>query len=81
MKAAQAIAIVVIGPLLGVLVAFFFGILALPPDPNFAANGGHAAPGDGFLLIGYVFASLLISVPLSILLAGIILFRKPKSQG
>jgi hypothetical protein len=81
MRVVKAIAIVVIGPVLGVLIGSFLGALALRPDPNFVANGGHAAPGDGFLIIGYVLVSLLISIPSSVLLAGIVLFRKPKAQG
>jgi hypothetical protein len=64
----------------GTSVAGFLGGIALPPDPKFVANGGHAAPGDGFLIIGYVVISLLISIPLSILFAGIVLFRKPKPK-
>jgi hypothetical protein len=52
----------------------------LPPDPNFVANGGHASPGDGFLILPYLFTSLVVSIPVSILLAGVVLFRKPKAQ-
>ncbi len=33
MRIVKAIAIVLIGPLLGILVAFVLAILALPPDP------------------------------------------------
>jgi hypothetical protein len=55
MKVLKAISILVIGPILGILVAFFLGVLALPADPNFVANGGHAAPGDGFLTMGLIF--------------------------
>jgi hypothetical protein len=80
MKLLKAIAILLLGPLLGTLVAFFLGAVASPPGPNFAANGGHGSPGDGFLIIGFVVVSLLISVPVSIWLAGVVLFRKPKAQ-
>jgi hypothetical protein len=80
MKIVKALAILLVGPLLGVLVGFFLGSLAPPPDPNLVSNGGHAAPGDGFLIMGYMFVSLLVSVPLSNLLAGIVLFRKPRPQ-
>jgi hypothetical protein len=79
-RALLAIAVLFFGPLLGIVVALILGGLALPPDPNFAANGGHAAPGDGFVILPYLFFSLLVSVPLSILLAGGILFYKPKAQ-
>lgn len=80
MKIVKAIAVLLIGPLLGIMIALILGALALPPDPNFVANGGHGAPGDGFLIMGYILVSLLVSVPLSILLAGIVLFRKPKLE-
>ncbi len=60
MKALKAIAIVLGGPLAGIFVAFVLGALSLRPDPNFA---GHGSPGDGFLVIGYVLVSLLITVP------------------
>jgi len=71
MKIAEAIAILVVGPLLGVLVAFVLATFALPPQ---ALNGGRA-PGDGFLIMTYIFFSLFVSVPLSVLLAGVVLFR------
>ena len=38
------------------------------------------APGDGFLITGFVFCSLLFSVPLSLFLAGMVLFRKSKAR-
>jgi hypothetical protein len=44
------------------------------------ANGGHASLGDGFLILPYLFISLMVSVPVSILRAGVVLFRKPKTQ-
>ena len=80
MKFLNALAIVLFGPLFGIVVAFIPGSLALSPDPNFVANGGHASPGDGFQIMGFVAASLVISVPLSIFLAGVVLFRKPKAR-
>ncbi|MGD0566758.1 MAG: hypothetical protein ABSA78_00010 [Candidatus Sulfotelmatobacter sp.] len=80
MKVLKALSILLFGPLLGIVVAFILGSLALSPDPNFVANGGHASPGDGFQIMGYVAISLVISVPLSIFLAGVVLFRKPKAQ-
>lgn len=76
MKIVKAIAILLVGPLLGCIVGCIIAIFLLPPDPNFASNGGHAAPGDGFLVILCVLGSLLISVPLSAVLAAIVLFRK-----
>ena len=76
MRVIRVLAILVGGPVLGILIAVVVSGFALPPDPNFASNGGHATPGDGFLILGYVFFSLLLSVPLSILGAGVVLFRK-----
>jgi len=80
MKIVKAIAIVLIGPLLGILVAIILAVCTLPPDPNFASNGGHGSPGDGFLIILYIFSSLVVSVPLSLLLAGIFWFRSGPSR-
>jgi hypothetical protein len=80
MKFLKALAMLLFGPLLGVVVALMLGALTLPPDPNFVANGGHASPGDGFLILPYLFISLMVSVPVSILLAGVVLFRKPKPE-
>jgi hypothetical protein len=80
MKVLKAAAILLIGPLVGFLIAFFLSAIALPPDPNFVANGGHAAPGDGFLVLGFMFVSLVISIPLSAVLAGFVLFLKPNNQ-
>jgi hypothetical protein len=61
MKIAKAIAILLIGPIVGIFVAFLVFALTLPPDPNFVANGSHASPGDGFLFMGCIVASLVIS--------------------
>jgi hypothetical protein len=80
MKFLKAIAILIFGPALGLVVAFILGGLALAPDPNFGANGSHAAPGDGFGILPYLFVSLVISVPVSIWLAGVVFFRRPKAQ-
>ena len=46
MKIAKAIAILFLGPLLDILVAFVLGVFAMPPQ---ALDGGRA-PGDGFLI-------------------------------
>jgi len=80
MKLLKVAAILVFGPVVGVVVALLLGSFALRPDPNFVANGGHAAPGDGFVILPYLFFSLLISIPLSIAPAGVVLFRKPEGQ-
>jgi hypothetical protein len=46
MKIVQIIAVILIGPTVGLILGFFLGSLFLPSDPT-----GHGAPGDGFLLI------------------------------
>ena len=76
MKIVKAIGIVLIGALLGSAGGFFIGGHALPPDPNFATNGGHSSPGDGILILGYIVLSLFISVLLSAFLAWFLLFRR-----
>jgi hypothetical protein len=78
-KIAKAIVILLLGPLLGILVAFVLGALAMPPH----ALAGGRAPGDGFLTIAFIFLSFFVSIPLSVLLAGVVLFRSgaaPKSS-
>ena len=65
----KAFAILLLGPSLGALVGFVVGVVALPADANFASNGGHAAAGDGFLILMFVLASFIVSVPMSILTA------------
>jgi hypothetical protein len=79
MRVVTALAILVCGPIVGILIAIVLSGFALPPDPNFASNGGHVAPSDGFLVLGFIFVSL-ISVPLSILGSGMVFFyrRGPK---
>jgi hypothetical protein len=42
---------------LGMGIAFLAAILLLPPDPS-----GRGAPGDGFLIIGFVGVGLLVSI-------------------
>ena len=66
-----AIAIIVAGPLLGIVVGLVLSALALPKDP---------APGDGILVMIYVFASVAASIPLSISLALFALLREPKTE-
>jgi hypothetical protein len=80
MKILKAFAILLGGPVFGSLVAFFFGALALPPDPNFSANGGHVAPGDGIASVAFIFVSVIISVPTSIFFAAKVLLKKNPPQ-
>jgi hypothetical protein len=79
-KVLGAFAVLLLGPLFGILIAFLLAALSLRSDPNFVSNGGHAAPGDGFLIIIYVFISLAATVPLSVLAACVILFRPSKDE-
>jgi len=74
-----AVSVLLFGPLLGILIGFVGAAFSLPPDPNFEANGGHAAPGDGILIMLCVLVSLVITVPLSLAGAAWMLFRPTKS--
>lgn len=81
MKIAKAIAILILGPLLGLLVASVAAGLVLGSNPQIAANGGHPAPGDGILIMIYLAISFLVSVPLSIAAAFYVLIgRKPSAE-
>jgi hypothetical protein len=80
-RALQAIAILFFGPLLGILIAFVLAALALRTDPNIVANGGHTAPGDGILVLLYAFISLVVSIPLSIWGAVVVLLRSKNEIG
>jgi hypothetical protein len=80
MRVVKVAAILLIGPSLAILIAFFLSALVLPADPNFEINGSHAAPGDGFLVMGFIFISLIISIPASAMLAGSILRGKSENQ-
>jgi hypothetical protein len=71
-----AIAILLFGPVVGALIGLILAILALPQGPSVVANSGHAAAGDGFLIIMYVAISLVISIPMSIFGAGLLLFDR-----
>jgi hypothetical protein len=48
MKIVKVIAILLLGPLLGILVAFSPGSLALPYDPNFISSGNMHRPAMDF---------------------------------
>jgi hypothetical protein len=45
-KIVKVIAVIMIGPVVGLVLGFFLGTLFLPSEPT-----GRGAPGDGFLLI------------------------------
>ena len=78
LKTLVTIAILLGGPLLGILIAILFAGFA--SDPNLVATRGDGSPGDGFLGILCIFGSLIISVPTSIFFAVFFLLRKPKVQ-
>ena len=80
MKIAKAAAILVLGPLLGILLGLIVGAFAVRPDPNFVASGSHGSPGDGFLIIGCAGLGLVASVFVSVVLTWTVL-RKPRSAG
>ena len=80
MKIAKTAAILVLGPLLGILLGLIIGAFAIPPDPNFVANGSHGSPGDGFLIMGCAALGFVVSVFVSIVLTWTVL-RKPRSAG
>jgi|HubBroStandDraft_4_1064222.scaffolds.fasta_scaffold301273_2 hypothetical protein len=64
MKILKVICIMLFGPVLGMGIAFLAASLLLPPDPS-----GRGAPGDGFLIIGFVGVGLVVGVVISLLLA------------
>jgi hypothetical protein len=74
MRIAKAIAVMLFGPLLGVIAGFFVGgitveIINALQGPNIVVNPQHATPGDGILIMLFVLVGLLVSIPLSIVLA------------
>ncbi|MGB2605795.1 MAG: hypothetical protein WBC78_19485 [Candidatus Sulfotelmatobacter sp.] len=79
MKIAKVIGVLLVGPLLGILAGLVLGAFAIP-----AQTAGGRAPGDGFLVMGYVFLGLFVSIPVSVALAGVVWFRSsaagPKSN-
>ena len=74
-KALGAIAVLLFGPLVGALIGLILALLVLAQHSRFAVHVGHAA-GDGLLIIMYVAISLVISIPLSIFGAGLLLFAR-----
>jgi hypothetical protein len=66
MRIVKAIAIMFFGPVLGILAGFAVGVIVMPTQ---TPNSGRA-PGDGFLIIGCVVLGLLVSLPVSAVLAG-----------
>jgi hypothetical protein len=71
MRIVKAIAIVLIGPLLGMLLAAILAGFTLPP------NG---PPGEGAVVIIYSLIGLVVSVPLSLSIAVIFWLRSGASR-
>ena len=78
-KVLRLISILLLGPLVGILIAFVLAGFVLRSDPNIVANGGHTAPGDGILVLLYAFISLIISIPLSIWGAAVV-WSRPSAE-
>ena len=74
MRIAKVIAVMVFGPLLGILAGFLVGVLAMPAQ----TSSGGRAPGDGFLIMGCVALGFFISIPVSAILAGKLWSRSGK---
>jgi hypothetical protein len=72
-RVATIIAIVLSGPVLGILGGFVLGMCLLPAD---TANTGRA-PGDGFMIIGCIALGLFVFVPLSVIGALALALRSP----
>jgi hypothetical protein len=70
-------AVLVMGPLLGMFIGMIAGALSLAPG---YVDGGRA-PGDGFLIIGYMLGGLFVSLAPSLGLAGLIILRADASSG
>ena len=78
MKIAKVIVVLIFGPLLGVLIGFFLGVVAMPSQ----VPGGRS-PGDGFLIIGCILLCALLSILASAAWAWRIWFRsdtEPRSS-
>jgi hypothetical protein len=76
MKIVKVIAIMFFGPVLGILAGFVVGIIAMPTQSTDVGR----APGDGFLIMGCVVLGLLISIPVSAVLAGKLWSRSATPQ-
>jgi hypothetical protein len=68
---AKVMAVMVFGPVLGILVGFLVGILAMP------AQMRGRAPGDGLLVIGCALG-FFVSIPVSAVMAGKLWSRSGK---
>jgi hypothetical protein len=76
MRIVKVIAIMFFGPVTGILVGLVIGVITMPTQ---TASSGRA-PGDGFVIMGCVVLGLVISVPVSAVLANKFWSRSAMSQ-
>ena len=76
LRVLKSISILLFVPLFGLFIALAAGAVALRLDPNLQ-NGVRPAPGDGILVLLFIFLSLIISIPTSLVLAVKVLLRTP----
>ena len=62
MKFLQVFAVLISGPIVGILLGFSIAILLLPPDPS-----GKGAPGDGILMILCMGGGLILFTAASVI--------------
>lgn len=79
-KLLGAAAVLLVGPFIGVLIGLILAMLSLVSDPAFFRDGGHASLAGGILILLYIAISLVISVPMSIFGAGLLLFGSRNEQ-
>ena len=70
MRIVKVIAVMLFGPSLGVIAGLFVGgitvkIINISQGHNDVFNRKHPAPGDGILIMMFIFVGLLASIPLS----------------
>jgi len=61
MKIVKVVAVMLLGPLLGILAGVVLALLKLPPNTSDVGR----APGDGFLIMMFAFVGLVVSIPVS----------------
>ncbi len=62
MKTVKVVAVMLFGPLSGILIGFVVSLFMLPAEPSGAVG---RSPGNGFLVINLVSLGFLISLPVS----------------
>ena len=62
MKTVKVLAVMLLGPLSGILIGFVVSLFMLPAEPSGVVG---RSPGHGFLIIGFVSLGFLISLPVS----------------